>query len=382
MTKIAFIPSTFLPHVGGAETQTHNVANNLQQKKIEVDVYVLNKNLIKNANYKIIKLNKYLINFIFILKYYFNINFDFLIKSYFNKIQNKKKYDLWHFHSVNYKTLIYINVLHTLNQKIIVTLQGADIQIDKKINYGYRLDAKYEKFIKLSFKKVHLFHAISENIKIELIKLGVPKNKILIIPNCTPLDKIKKIKKIKVKKKITLLTIGRYAIKKKGFDLVEKISKNLNKIAKYEWIIIGRHTTELLKKKYIQKNLDKFKIIEEIKNINETYFPHSKLINYYKKSDVYVNLSRVEGCPIVLLDALSSKLPIVSFNTRGGDEIVINNLNGFIIKRNDFKNFAKKIIHSKKLNLKKNHKKIVEKLNYYDLNNNTKKIIKSYLSIL
>ena len=107
MTKIAFIPSTFLPHVGGAETQTHNVANNLQQKKIEVDVYVLNKNLIKNANYKIIKLNKYLINFIFILKYYFNINFDFLIKSYFNKIQNKKKYDLWHFHSVNYKTLIY-----------------------------------------------------------------------------------------------------------------------------------------------------------------------------------------------------------------------------------------------------------------------------------
>ena len=171
--KIAFIPSTFLPYVGGAETQTHNVANSLQKNKIDVGIYVLNKHLIKNAKYKIISLNKYLINLVFILKYYFNINFDFLIKSYFKNIQNKKKYDLWHFHSVNYKTLIYINVLSSLNQKIIVTLQGADIQVDKKINYGYRLDKKYEKFLKLTFKKVHLFHAISENIKLELIKAPI-----------------------------------------------------------------------------------------------------------------------------------------------------------------------------------------------------------------
>ena len=40
---------------------------------------------------------------------------------------------------------------------------------------------------------------------------------------------------------------------------------------------------------------------------------------------MFTLLSRVEGCPIVLLDALSSNLPIVSFNTRGGDEIVRQN---------------------------------------------------------
>ena len=60
--KVAFIPSTFLPYVGGAETQTHNIANSLEDNNINVDVYVLNKYQIKNAKYKIIALNKYLLN--------------------------------------------------------------------------------------------------------------------------------------------------------------------------------------------------------------------------------------------------------------------------------------------------------------------------------
>ena len=380
--KIAFIPSTFLPYVGGAETQTHNVANCLKENEIDVDIYVLKKEKIQNARYNVIKLNHYLINLIFILKYYFSINLDFLVKFYFKNIQNKKKYDLWHFHSVNYKTLIYINVLNSLNQKIIITFQGADIQIDKNINYGYRLDKKYDSFLRFTLKKVDLFHAISDNIKSELIKLGVNEKKILTIPNCSPSKKIESIKKINQKKNITLLTIGRYAIKKKGFDLIEKISKNLNQITNFKWIVIGRGTSSLLKEKYIQDNLDKFEIVEEIKNYNETYFPHSKLIDYYKESDLYVNLSRVEGCPIVLLDALSSRLPIVSFNTLGGDEIVVDNVNGFLVDENDFRGFAEKIIKSKDLNFEKNISLIEKKINYYDLELNTQKIIFSYRGII
>ena len=36
--KIAFVPSTFLPHIGGAEIQAHNVANKLIEKGHEVEV--------------------------------------------------------------------------------------------------------------------------------------------------------------------------------------------------------------------------------------------------------------------------------------------------------------------------------------------------------
>ena len=39
----------------------------------------------------------------------------------------------------------------------------------------------------------------------------------------------------------------------------------------------------------------------------------------------------------ISLDALSSNLPIVSFNTRGGDEIVIDKINGFLVKNSEIK---------------------------------------------
>ena len=41
--KVAFIPSTFLPWVGGAEIQTHNTANKLVELGSQVDIFLLNK---------------------------------------------------------------------------------------------------------------------------------------------------------------------------------------------------------------------------------------------------------------------------------------------------------------------------------------------------
>ena len=67
--KIAFVPSTFLPHIGGAEIQAHNVANKLVEKGHEVEVFLLNYVNIQNAKYNIFKLNKYLI----VLFFYLNI---------------------------------------------------------------------------------------------------------------------------------------------------------------------------------------------------------------------------------------------------------------------------------------------------------------------
>ena len=92
--KIAFIPSTFLPWVGGAEIQAHNTANKLAELGHDVDIFLLDKAKIENKKYNIVKLNKLLINIIFILKYYFKLNLIFLLKYYFNKVCINKTYDV------------------------------------------------------------------------------------------------------------------------------------------------------------------------------------------------------------------------------------------------------------------------------------------------
>ena len=43
--KIAFIPSTYFPFIGGAEVQTHNLANKLIELGVEVDLIHLEKKI-------------------------------------------------------------------------------------------------------------------------------------------------------------------------------------------------------------------------------------------------------------------------------------------------------------------------------------------------
>ena len=373
--KIAFIPSTFLPLVGGAEIQTHNLANMISQKGCEVDVWSTKKNYYNKRLYKINNFNKLIINLTYLLRYYLNIEFNFFLKTYLTNLIKTKKYDIWHFHSVNFKTLIISQILKELNQKVVFTFQGADIQLKRKIKYGYRLDVKYDRLLKKNLKKIDRIHSISEEIEKELLQLNFPQKKILRIPNCIKLKKFRKFK-IKKSKYLTLITVARYAEKKKGFDFVEKISKELINKIKFRWIIIGRNIKKLNSNKFISQHRSYFKLIDEIHN-DELFFPNSKLIRYYKSSTIYAHISRIESFGITVLEALSSGLPIISFNSTGAKTLIKNGSNGYLIKCYDIKKYVKKIIniHKRKLKPKKSG------LNYlinFDLDVNANKSISDY----
>ena len=228
--KIAIIPGAFFPDPGGAQVQAHNLANKLCESHCSTDVILLNKTNIIKKKYNIIYLNKLLIDIVFIFHYYLKIDLTFFLESYFKRLIIQNNYKLWHFIFTNYKSLLLINVLKKLDQKIIVTFQGADIQINKKIHYGNRLDPKYEKLFKKSLINIDLFTAISKNIFNDLKKLKINSSKIISIPNGTLISKARTVKK-KTNKKNTkilkIITVARYANKKKGFDLVKKIISRL-----------------------------------------------------------------------------------------------------------------------------------------------------------
>ena len=379
--KIAFIPSTFLPWHGGAEIQAHNTANKLAELGHDVDIFLLDKTKIDNRRYNTIKLNKLLINIIFILKYYFRINFNFLLKYYFNKICINKKYDVWHFQSVNFKTLMYLKVLKQLKQKVVVTFQGADIQKDEGILYGYRFDKKYEDFLS---ETIHLFDkvfAISDDVVKELNFFNFPKEKIIKIPNSIEIKKIKNVGNNNFDpKKLNIITVARFYEKKKGLDLIEKISDILikNNIS-FTWTLVGRNSNLLLKKKFIKDNKNYFNIKDEIKNTNEIFFPHSELINLYKSNNVYANLARIESFGITIIEAIAAGLHVVSFNTKGANEIVINNQNGYIVDEYTPEKMANTLINKFNDNSfnKINESKEIMK---YELELNTKLLLKNYAS--
>ena len=199
--KIAYIPGAFFPDPGGAQVQVHNLANVMSQNKHVVDVLLLKKTNIKNKKYKFHYLNKFIINLVYLFNYYLKININFLLDFYLQKLIKKKKYEVWHFIFLNYKSLLLIQSLYRLKQKIVVTFQGADLQINKEINYGNRLDKKYDNILKETLNKINKFTAISKNIYLDLIMIGVKEDKIVLIPNGVPSKKFNKLM-LKDKKKI------------------------------------------------------------------------------------------------------------------------------------------------------------------------------------
>ena len=166
--KIALIPGVFFPQPGGAQVQTHNLANKLIEMGHEVDVFILNKTNLENNSYNIILVNKFIISLGFYIDKYFKIDLSFFLKLYFNKYIQKNNYDVFHFQLLNFKTLYILKVLKKLNQKTIVTFQGIDIQIDTNINYGYRLNKFYEKNLFSIINKVEKFY---EHLNLSVLKL-------------------------------------------------------------------------------------------------------------------------------------------------------------------------------------------------------------------
>lgn len=69
------------------------------------------------------------------------------------------------------------------------------------------------------------------------------------------------------------------------------------------------------------------------------------IIEEFAASDLFAFASKGEGLPMVLLEAQSVGLPIVTYDTPcGPSDIVVNGENGYIVKMNDENDFVEKIL--------------------------------------
>jgi len=173
-----------------------------------------------------------------------------------------------------------------------------------------------------------------------LINLNIDKKKIFLVPNSVEISKFRSVKKRR-NSLLNLITVARFAEKKKGFDLVKNISLILiRRKIKFKWTIVGKNTDFLLNDKYFIEKKSYFNFIDNIQNINEDYFPNSKLLKLYKSSDLYLNLSRIESFGISIIEALASEIPVITFNTKGGNELIVNNFNGIIVEKDNLEKFV------------------------------------------
>jgi glycosyltransferase involved in cell wall biosynthesis len=126
--------------------------------------------------------------------------------------------------------------------------------------------------------------------------------------------------------------------KVKGIDYLCKILRSYYETSDQSWSckIIGDGSYRKQLTKFLNANkLDKVEILSNSSTIEEEY----------RNSSCLLLTSRFEGFPMVLLEAASCGLPLISFDCQTGPpEIIRNGFNGFLIPQYDTKLFVEKMI--------------------------------------
>lgn len=343
--KIAHLIPQFYPYFAGAEICVHNVSRMLSDNGHTSIVICTTPPADKKPvlNYDIIHLFPKTCGLLgrmpFIGKYYLEYEL--------SRLQRKHKFDLWQV-TMGYPLGIYAVDFFKKNKiPCVLVCGGEDIQKYPEIGYGYRLNDKIDSLVKNKYPLFDAFVAYTLDVKKEYENIGVPAEKIRIIPIGVDTAKFARIKssidRIAVKRKYgfsgdspLLLTVGRYH-PKKGFDQIPEIAEKLDRgNIKYEWAIVGKGCDKL-NEKIPSQSKSRIKTIEKFARSGGVSFslPADSLIELYCAADIFVFPTLIETFGMVLVESMAAGLPIITTNAIGVRDVIRHEENGLAVPVND-----------------------------------------------
>ena len=130
-------------------------------------------------------------------------------------------------------------------------------------------------------------------------------------------------------KKVILFLASDVEDKRKGLNFFLKSIKFLNKKDEVQIICVGEGKFEK------PTNID----FLYLGSISET----SKLVSIYSAADIFVIPSREDNLPNTIIESFACGTPVVGFDTGGIPDLIFNNYNGYLARKGDEKDLAKKI---------------------------------------
>ncbi len=192
--------------------------------------------------------------------------------------------------------------------------------------------------------------AVSDFTRRELLKYyHVKEDKIRVIHNGVDIHKFAPPEdKIKVKqelgfnnKDLNILSVGRLYARKGLFTLIKSVSLVTKKYRNIKLIISGKGQSNEMKK--LVDYAEKLGIRSNI--LFTGYFPDAKLPKLYQAADIFAFSTFYENLPFAVLEALSSRLPVVTTKVGGIPEMIEDGKNGFLVSPANSAELADRILY-------------------------------------
>lgn len=153
--------------------------------------------------------------------------------------------------------------------------------------------------------------------KIKVIRCGVDPEKFVPATRIHSNDK-----------EVELLAVARLAELKNISFLVEICSSLQKQGYRYTCTIVGDGPERLKLERQIRK-LDL-----EDRVFLKGMISQEELVNFYQNADIFVMTSKSEGIPVVAMEAMASRLPIIAPSIKGIPELVVDDKTGFLFPEN------------------------------------------------
>lgn len=320
--KILMLVDAWFPHIGGGQVHVWELSKKLAEKGCQISIFSrdLGKWDKKYSGVEVIRVG----NHKKFAHFWGRLEFLFLALIY----SLKANYDILHTHAFS-PGLVAPFIKFFRNKPVVYTVHGK----------GYKISG-------LGFGESILEDIVTYKIPYDL-EISVAKNtiikkasakKLLIIPNGVDINRFSKARR-KRKEINRILYVGRLFFDK-GVDILIEAFKIL-KIPGVSLTIVGEGPEE--------KTLKKISHGDDIKFNGK--LEGSGLINAYKKADMLVMPSRVEGMPVRLLEAWAAGLPVLATKVGDNGRYIKEGINGFLSKPDieSLRNGIRKVLRNKSL---------------------------------
>lgn len=342
--KVAVI----LPYFGsgGAETMVAHLTSHFDLNRLNVQVYCIYGEPLKNHLEK--EVQSHGIKIIFIGK-----KLGFSIKAVFKlyKELNIFKPDIVHTHlmACMYATpwvLTHnIKMLHTLHS----IPQSENSYFIRKITTSFLYKIKKAVPVAISI----------ENQKLIAEYYNMKKESIEVVNN--PVITRRYYHRKMLGDTITLITVGRLSKEKNQIMMIEVFKELYKEYSNIKFMIVGDGE----ERKSLEKKAQEYKIDKNIIFVGRVV----NVEDYLCDADIFLLSSFYEGVPLSILEAMAARLPIISTNVGGVKDIVTNN--GILVQSNNIeamKNAILKLIKNKNLRIKMGENSLMN-IKKYDVEN-------------
>ena len=343
---IAIFTDSFLPMINGVVTAVLNLAENLADRGHSVLLVTAAPKKNQTYSYKGIRI-EYIASIP--AHFYKDFNWSSPYSLRIREICKKESIQLIHFTTPFFVSFVGINVARTLGIPVIGTFHTF---ISDPTNYRHFIKGNFFvvkeesvwEYSNLYYNSADFNTAPAQSTKKEMLQNGSTVD-IKVISNGIDPAKFDNSKAEQFKEKYTLtgktiLYFGRISQDKNIGILLKCFFIVQSKIPEAKLLIVGDGPQLGELKDFAKRNPAGSNIIFT------GGIPHHELVKsgLFGACELFATASLTENQPMTMLEVQANGIPCVGFNVRGIPDLIIDDVNGRVLSRNDYEGMAKAII--------------------------------------